>query len=75
MLLQGLPLLLNQSAHRSYQGNLTLACLHRRHFEDFDTGTLWSIESVRGGHHRAENRRRLDARTDALYRRSGRKRP
>ncbi len=29
LLLQGLPLLLNQVARHSYKGNLILACLHR----------------------------------------------
>jgi len=38
----------------------------RRHSEDFNTGTLWSVESVRGGRHRVENRRRINAYTYAL---------
>ncbi len=38
----------------------------RRHSEDFNTGILQSVESVRGGRHRAENRRRINAYTYAL---------
>jgi hypothetical protein len=37
----------------------------RKHSEDFNTGTLRSVESVRGGCHRVENRRKINAYTYA----------
>ncbi len=37
----------------------------RRHSLDFNTGTLRSTDNVRGGHHREENRRKINAYTYA----------